>query len=126
MAGKPPVADAVDGALICSASGFVSFMKTGLLLDPTYRAHEPSEGHPECPERYEAISNALKGQAWCQNWLQFLRGRLKCLKSNAAIPEVTSNWFAMKCLMAWMCSAQATQTLVLEAIMSPRGLWVGC
>ena len=81
MAGKPPVADAVDGALICSASGFVSFMKTGLLLDPTYRAHEPGEGHPECPERYETITNALKGAG--------LESKLAAVPSREAeVPEI--------------------------------------
>ncbi len=34
-------------------------MKTGLLLDAIYEGHDPGPGHPECPERYQAIQKAL-------------------------------------------------------------------
>jgi acetoin utilization deacetylase AcuC-like enzyme len=37
-----------------------SFLKTGLVSHPAYREHDPGEGHPESPSRYDA---ALRGIA---------------------------------------------------------------
>lgn len=34
-------------------------VKTAILLDRVYEQHVPGPGHPECPERYEAVSAAL-------------------------------------------------------------------
>ena len=33
--------------------------ETALLLDPRFRIHLTGEGHPECPERYDAVTAAL-------------------------------------------------------------------
>jgi len=33
---------------------------TGLLLDPVYQRHKTGSGHPECPERYSAVTRALE------------------------------------------------------------------
>ena len=35
------------------------FLHTGLVADPVVKVHAPSEGHPECPDRYDAIFQAL-------------------------------------------------------------------
>ncbi|HYP12714.1 MAG TPA: histone deacetylase [Bryobacteraceae bacterium] len=35
-------------------------MATGLLLDPFYKQHAPGPGHPERPERYDAITAGLE------------------------------------------------------------------
>jgi acetoin utilization deacetylase AcuC-like enzyme len=32
---------------------------SALLLDPIYRQHDPGAGHPERPERYDAVTQAL-------------------------------------------------------------------
>ena len=32
---------------------------TALLLDPVFKEHVPGPGHPECPERYDAVTAAL-------------------------------------------------------------------
>ena len=34
-------------------------LRTGLLLDDTYRGHDTGEGHPECSARYVAITGTL-------------------------------------------------------------------
>ena len=34
-------------------------MTTALLLDPVFKQHSPGPGHPECPERYDAVTVAL-------------------------------------------------------------------
>jgi acetoin utilization deacetylase AcuC-like enzyme len=34
-------------------------MPTALLLDPVFKRHDTGAGHPECPERYDAITAAL-------------------------------------------------------------------
>src|SRR5580692_11082936 len=34
-------------------------MTTALLLDPVFKEHAPGTGHPECPERYDAVTAAL-------------------------------------------------------------------
>ena len=34
---------------------------TALLLDPVFKEHVPGPGHPECPERYDAVTAALSG-----------------------------------------------------------------
>src|SRR3954469_25044837 len=34
-------------------------MATGLLLDPVYKQHITGPGHPERPERYDAVTQAL-------------------------------------------------------------------
>ena len=34
--------------------------ETALLLDPIYKRHRTGPGHPECPERYDAITSALE------------------------------------------------------------------
>ncbi|HLJ16509.1 MAG TPA: histone deacetylase [Bryobacteraceae bacterium] len=34
--------------------------RTALLLDPIYKRHRTGPGHPECPERYDAITSALE------------------------------------------------------------------
>jgi acetoin utilization deacetylase AcuC-like enzyme len=34
-------------------------MTTALLLDPVFKEHSPGPGHPECPERYDAVTAAL-------------------------------------------------------------------
>ena len=39
---------------------------TGLLLDPAFRLHHTGRGHPECPERLDAIENALRSEALLQ------------------------------------------------------------
>jgi acetoin utilization deacetylase AcuC-like enzyme len=33
---------------------------TGLLLDAVFRDHDTGAGHPECPDRYKAITAALE------------------------------------------------------------------
>jgi acetoin utilization deacetylase AcuC-like enzyme len=33
---------------------------TALLIDPIYKQHDPGPGHPERPERYEAVTQALE------------------------------------------------------------------
>ena len=38
---------------------------TALLLDPVFKNHRPGVGHPECPERYDAITAAL---SHCADW----------------------------------------------------------
>jgi acetoin utilization deacetylase AcuC-like enzyme len=38
----------------------VSPVQTGLVFDHAFRNHDPGEGHPECPERYLALSEAFK------------------------------------------------------------------
>ncbi len=40
----------------------MSHHRTGLLLDDIFRAHETGAGHPECSERYVAITGALTKQ----------------------------------------------------------------
>jgi acetoin utilization deacetylase AcuC-like enzyme len=35
-------------------------MSTGLVADPLCREHDPGPGHPECPERFDAIVGALE------------------------------------------------------------------
>ena len=35
---------------------------TGLLLDPAFRLHHTGSHHPECPERLDAIEQALHRQ----------------------------------------------------------------
>ena len=40
----------------------MSHYRTGLLLDDIFRAHDTGAGHPECPERYVAITGALTKQ----------------------------------------------------------------
>ncbi len=37
----------------------MSHHRTGLLLDDIFRGHDTGAGHPECPERYVAITGAL-------------------------------------------------------------------
>src|SRR6188768_1964869 len=37
-----------------------SSLPTGLLLDGVYRDHDTGVGHPECPDRYKAITAALE------------------------------------------------------------------
>ena len=32
---------------------------TALLLDPVFKRHSPGPNHPECPERYDAVTSAL-------------------------------------------------------------------
>src|SRR5260370_21821584 len=32
---------------------------TALLADPVYKQHDPGAGHPERPERYDAVAQAL-------------------------------------------------------------------
>src|SRR5258706_2583286 len=32
---------------------------SALLLDPVYRQHDPGTGHPERPERYDAVTQAM-------------------------------------------------------------------
>jgi len=32
---------------------------TALLLDPVFKEHAPGPGHPECPERYDAVTSTL-------------------------------------------------------------------
>ena len=39
---------------------------TGLLLDPAFRLHHTGNGHPECPERLDAIEKALRQQGLLQ------------------------------------------------------------
>ncbi len=34
--------------------------RTAFLLDPVYETHTPGPGHPECPERYQAVTRALE------------------------------------------------------------------
>src|SRR4051812_21957635 len=34
--------------------------RTGLLLDGVFREHDTGAGHPECPDRYKAITAALE------------------------------------------------------------------
>jgi acetoin utilization deacetylase AcuC-like enzyme len=36
---------------------------TALLLDPVFKEHAPGSGHPECPERYDAVTAALSDLA---------------------------------------------------------------
>ena len=33
--------------------------KTALLADPVFKKHDPGYGHPERPERYDAVVDAL-------------------------------------------------------------------
>jgi acetoin utilization deacetylase AcuC-like enzyme len=50
------------GTLMLSASeasGSATAAPSALLLDPIYRQHDPGAGHPEAPERYDAVSQAL-------------------------------------------------------------------
>jgi len=35
------------------------YLHTGLVADPICKLHEPGWGHPECPDRYDAIFDAL-------------------------------------------------------------------
>ena len=37
--------------------------KTGLVADPVFCEHDPGAGHPECPERYQAVVGALEDSA---------------------------------------------------------------
>jgi acetoin utilization deacetylase AcuC-like enzyme len=39
---------------------------TGLLLDPAFRLHHTGRGHPECPQRLDAIEKALRQQGLLQ------------------------------------------------------------
>ena len=41
------------------ASGAATAAPCALLLDPVYRQHDPGAGHPERPERYDAVTQAL-------------------------------------------------------------------
>lgn len=36
-------------------------LKTGLIYDPVYKEHVPGPGHPECPERCDAVMNGITG-----------------------------------------------------------------
>lgn len=47
---------------------------TALLADPVYKRHETGFGHPERPERYDAITEALS-QAGLMNWLGRIEAR---------------------------------------------------
>lgn len=49
-------------------------MKTGLLLDAHYADHDPGPGHPECPERYAAVTRALTAAGWVER-LQRIESR---------------------------------------------------
>jgi acetoin utilization deacetylase AcuC-like enzyme len=42
-----------------SAAGSATSMNTALLADPVYKEHDPGPGHPERPERYDAVVRAL-------------------------------------------------------------------
>jgi len=44
-------------------------MKTAIVHHPVYREHDTGEGHPECPERYTIIMNALRSDAELWNGL---------------------------------------------------------
>ncbi len=39
---------------------------TGLLMDPAFRLHHTGRGHPECPQRLDAIEKALRQQGLLQ------------------------------------------------------------
>lgn len=41
------------------ASGAATAARSALLLDPVYGQHDPGAGHPEAPERYDAVTQAL-------------------------------------------------------------------
>src|SRR4051812_14201968 len=41
------------------ASSHAAASSSALLLDPVYRQHDPGAGHPERPERYDAVTHAL-------------------------------------------------------------------
>src|SRR5580692_7662948 len=50
------------GTLMLPAAEVSSAAMAGssaLLLDPIYRQHDPGAGHPERPERYDAVTRAL-------------------------------------------------------------------
>ena len=50
------------GALMLPAAEISSAAtadSSALLLDPIYRQHDPGAGHPERPERYDAVTQAL-------------------------------------------------------------------
>ena len=38
-------------------------MSTALLLDPVYKQHQTGPGHPERPERYDAVRSGLEREA---------------------------------------------------------------
>ncbi|HEY8240345.1 MAG TPA: histone deacetylase, partial [Kiritimatiellia bacterium] len=35
------------------------YLHTGLVADPVFKLHDPGWGHPECPDRYDAVHGAL-------------------------------------------------------------------
>lgn len=45
-------------------------MTTALLLDPLYKEHLPGSGHPERPERYDAITAGLEREGLVRNALR--------------------------------------------------------
>jgi acetoin utilization deacetylase AcuC-like enzyme len=51
-------------------------MKPLLLLDPIYREHDTGTGHPECSQRYEAVTQALQKAG--------LTDRMTLMESHAA------------------------------------------
>jgi len=48
-------------AMLSSHEGLVpeAALKTGLVSHRLYREHDPGEGHPECPERYDAVLRGI-------------------------------------------------------------------
>jgi acetoin utilization deacetylase AcuC-like enzyme len=47
--------------LTMSTESTAATLNTAILADPVYRRHEPGTGHPERPERYDAVVDALTG-----------------------------------------------------------------
>jgi acetoin utilization deacetylase AcuC-like enzyme len=45
-------------------------MKTALIHHPIYQKHDTGPGHPETPERYEVVMNALKNDTDLWNSLK--------------------------------------------------------
>ncbi len=44
--------------------------RTALLTDPTYKQHQPPPGHPERPERYDAVTQAIEKAALADSLLR--------------------------------------------------------
>ena len=53
---------ASTGAMVLTQSGgsAAAEARTALLADPIYKQHDPGAGHPERPERYDAVIHALE------------------------------------------------------------------
>ncbi len=60
-------------------------MSTALLLDPVYKQHQTGPGHPERPERYDAVRSGLEREALVRDAVRMRRGAHPKTRSRCAM-----------------------------------------